>query len=305
MKRVVSSAEVPHLWMHQSQDEGRNGNGSLWFEGPTIYSYGKHFPIARHVKNKRGESAVLLTTGCYSKTTSQHIGSVRQAIPDTCVVLNVPNPANSPRVSFGALSKALAAQSKALPGIKGVPFIAKHYRELRDLIENANALARFFGYARRFDLDKLSAFAKISDEYDAALNVRRIEKRAADSERRAARNAADKAEFDEKLAAWLAGEPVRLPYWNGTAYLRVEGAEVVTSQGARFPVDHARRCLTIVRKIRERGESYHRNGTTIHLGVYKLDSMDVNGTIVAGCHRVEWSEVERFGNVLESLERAS
>jgi hypothetical protein len=220
-------------------------------------------------------------------------------------VLNVPNPADSPRDSFTALSKDIAARLKALPGVKGVPSIAKHYRELRDLIENANALATFFGYSRRFDLDKLASFAQISDEYDAALNVRWIEKSAADSERRAKRNAADKAEFDEKLKAWLAGEPVRLPYWSGTAYLRVEGAEVVTSQGARFPVDHARRCLAIVRKIRERGESYHRNGTTIHLGVYKLDSMDVNGTIVAGCHRVEWSEVERFARVLESLGRAS
>jgi hypothetical protein len=57
-RHIFPSCEIPHLWMHQVQEEARNSNGSLYFSGPTIYSYGSHFPIARHVENKRGKKAI-------------------------------------------------------------------------------------------------------------------------------------------------------------------------------------------------------------------------------------------------------
>lgn len=47
---------------------------SFFFRGDTIYSYGQHFPIARHVTGTRGRAAVLFTTRDYSKTTSKHKG---------------------------------------------------------------------------------------------------------------------------------------------------------------------------------------------------------------------------------------
>ena len=72
MRTVYPNDMVAHLWAHQSQSEARSGNGNLYFEGPTIYSYGSHFPIARHITNHRGERAVLFTTQDYSITTSGH-----------------------------------------------------------------------------------------------------------------------------------------------------------------------------------------------------------------------------------------
>ena len=70
MRHVYPNHEIPHLWVHQSQDEARNSTGSFYFEGPTIYSYGSHFPIARYVTNERGERAILFTTAHHSVTTS-------------------------------------------------------------------------------------------------------------------------------------------------------------------------------------------------------------------------------------------
>ena len=81
MRHVYLNHEIPHLWAHQSQDEARNSTGSFYFEGPTIYSYGSHFPIARHVTNERGERAVLFTTAHHSVTTSGHCSAVAGAIP--------------------------------------------------------------------------------------------------------------------------------------------------------------------------------------------------------------------------------
>ena len=50
-KHVFDTGEIPHLWAHRTQDEARNRQGNLYFTGDTIYSYGSHFPIARHVAN--------------------------------------------------------------------------------------------------------------------------------------------------------------------------------------------------------------------------------------------------------------
>ena len=48
-KIVVSPETVAHLWANQVQQEAKNSNRSFYFYGPSIYSYGSHFEIARHV----------------------------------------------------------------------------------------------------------------------------------------------------------------------------------------------------------------------------------------------------------------
>ena len=48
---VYPSDMVAHLWANKSQDSARESGGRFYFVGDTIYSYGSHFPIARHVEN--------------------------------------------------------------------------------------------------------------------------------------------------------------------------------------------------------------------------------------------------------------
>ena len=110
MKRVVSTSEVPHLWAHQSQDSARNGQGSLYFDGDTIYSYGSHFPVARHVTGAHGRSAVLLTSRSHSITTARHVSGVHSAIPGSVPVFCT----DSPRSEPGAISKDKGAAVAAL-----------------------------------------------------------------------------------------------------------------------------------------------------------------------------------------------
>ena len=98
---------------------------------------------------------------------------------------------------------------------------------------------------------------------------------------------------------------VNIPTWqlrDAQAYLRIDsaGANVETSLGAKVPLDHVTRALAIVRRLKASGQTYQRNGHTIHLGVYALDSMDVDGNIIAGCHHIAWSEVERLGATLDA-----
>src|ERR1700748_730987 len=63
--RYSTNRECAHAWAHQHAAAGHTGN--LFFEGPTIYSYGKHFPIAMVYGN-----TVFFTMDSYSSTTSQH-----------------------------------------------------------------------------------------------------------------------------------------------------------------------------------------------------------------------------------------
>jgi hypothetical protein len=74
---------VAHAWSRQDQERGREADktgGRIFFEGPTIYSYGHHFPIATFFQRKGAEKVVLFTTREYSPTTSAHISAARGAV---------------------------------------------------------------------------------------------------------------------------------------------------------------------------------------------------------------------------------
>lgn len=74
MKKVVDNSTVAHLWANRIQDEATNPQRNFWFEKDYIYSYGRHFPIARHYNG-----VVLFTTRGYSNTTNKHIYLVKRA----------------------------------------------------------------------------------------------------------------------------------------------------------------------------------------------------------------------------------
>lgn len=65
------------VWLEGTQEYGQNrSNGNMFFEGDTIYSYGKHFPLA----TKLEDGYILLNGDTYSVTTNQHQAEVRAAV---------------------------------------------------------------------------------------------------------------------------------------------------------------------------------------------------------------------------------
>jgi hypothetical protein len=137
---------------------------------------------------------------------------------------------------------------------------------------------------------------------DALTAIRKREaKRAAEKAEQTKRERAEAIVRQRELTTkWRAG------LYSGCLYdvptmLRIDGDEVVTSRGARFPVSHAKRALAFVRKVRESGQAYVRNGHTIHLGPYAIDGIDPDGTVKAGCHVVFWEEIESIASALDSV----
>jgi hypothetical protein len=296
MKKVVHGREVAHLWAHQTQADARsNGRGNIFFTGDTIYSYGSHFPIARHVENSKGQKAILFTTKGYSSTTAKHKSYVRNAIPGSIDVFYVRDVMDKPKVAllddYQAEINELAV--KAARSRQGKDWCLE---ELRKKVEEFSALAEFIGSKRK---------PKIPDQKWLD-EQKKLAKEQAKNDRAAkeAREAAQRAEDQENFSRWLAGESVWFPSsyrrYNGikTDYLRIEGEEVVTSSSARVPLDHVRKIVPFVLGLINEGKTYQRNGHTIHLGHYPIESIDADGTLTVGCHRFSKEEILRFAEKL-------
>lgn len=121
-------------------------------------------------------------------------------------------------------------------------------------------------------------------------------------------------------AAWLAGERERgysadggrLSDETGGALIRATGVErdasgaivggtLETSHGADVPLAHAVKAFRFVKLVRERGETWRKNGRTIRVGHYQIDAIDAGG-FTAGCHRINWAEIERLARELGVLD---
>jgi hypothetical protein len=307
-KHVLDTGEIPHLWAHRTQDEARNRQGNLYFIGDTIYSFGSHFPIARHMTNDTGERAVLFTTATYSVTTSSHCSAVRSAIPTGIRVFHVPNVCHgrysgsdltaddhvgnledyTERIEKHVITSARARSSYAKA------WNNQHAGHLRD---QAFAYCAFFG----LPVPNITEVPELNSDALTAIRKREAKRAAEKAEQTRRENEQEAIRHSENMAKWRAGE-----YHGGFPYgfpimLRIIGDEVQTSRGARFPVSHAKRALAFVRKVRESGQAYVRNGHAIHLGPYALDRIEPDGIVKAGCHVVSWEEIERIASALDSV----
>jgi len=294
VRRVVDSSEVAHLWAHRAQSDARNAKGSLYFRGDTIYSYGSHFPVARHVHNKPGEAAVLFTTKTYSVTTSGHCSTVWSAchhltlfrVPDVLADAKSAHTDNltdyTKRIREALLKSARARSTWAK---------TSNHRDATELRREAIAYAKFFRLAYSRMLPDVPALD--------SLELRELKEREAKAQAAKARKTL--RENAELIVRWRQGESVRLPY-GLPDMLRIssDGMEVETSRGASFPVSHAKRGLALVRAVRQRAERWQSNGHTCHLGHYQIDAIEPDGTVKAGCHTVRWSGIEGIAPAIDA-----
>ena len=253
MRHVYPNHEIPHLWAHHSQDEARNSTGSFYFQGPTIYSYGAHFPIARHITNEHGERAVLFTTAHHSVTTSGHCSAVAQAIPPNVPVFRVPHVLSS----WGDLpnhADNVESYVRRISELLGKAKRARinrhwHQREALGLREELQRYAAFFDLSDVAvpESNELDALQSWITAHEAEERQRREgAARLAEEERR--------REQAEQIQRFYDGDP-HTSYIPGVSpMLRVLGDEVQTSLGARFPISHARRGLAVINKVRESGQ---------------------------------------------------
>lgn len=256
--KYTEENQLYHLWANKAVESayvkpysGFNGRvpHKLFCETPacgglTIYSYGHHFPIARHVTNASGKKpAVLFTTHKNSVTTNGQICTTRdalrkwdnvtgwQAVESFGPIFNVDNvlascPSNH-RDNFHDYERrreeALAAMRKA-KGSAG-----RHAGTYEALTTEANAYAKFFdvralqslpgSHGASMRLMGLRIPAKVAGELLAAYEAsakheaRQKELRVTRSERQRAADERNCVARAAKLEADKATYPARLAAW--------------------------------------------------------------------------------------------
>jgi len=153
-KQVFSSEEVAHVWARQSQESGRDTGSRIYFNGPTLYSYGSHYKVGC-IHPTTG--IVLLNDSSNSQTTNKHRRYAQSAASHKpCIYVSSPftereleydkkNCILSNAVSFiDEIKELVAKQTKA----KKVDYLPQLENQLRQLV---NFLDRFEGYSELLD----------------------------------------------------------------------------------------------------------------------------------------------------------
>lgn len=317
-RHVFPTDEVPHLWAHKVQVDARNQQNNLFFEGDTIYSYRQSFPIARHVSNAKGKQAILFYSGGFSITTAGHQNQVKRSIPPSVPVFTVPsivpswgvpvdhdkNISHYLRESKQTFDKAIRSRGNgawlldsALASMAECKAYCKFFALPSVPFPHIPTKTKLAALRVRFEQDKVKAEASHAKAWNT--------KRAKNEERHAIRQreweerlATATLELPAKIAAWREGKSVH--FVNDATLLRIINADTVqTSRGASIPLDHAARGYKVIKAVMRAGREWKRNGHTLHLGHYSMDRIEPNGTLYAGCHIIEWPEIELIGRAIE------
>ena len=115
----------------------------------------------------------------------------------------------------------------------------------------------------------------------------------------------------DRVAAWRGGAGVNPRRDSVGTMLRLtqDRRMIQTSWGAEFPAGHGKLAFPCILRMRTEGREYHRDEAAIRLGHsrdfrlghFKIDSIDAEGNVRAGCHFVQWPEIERIARELDLL----
>jgi hypothetical protein len=332
-KRVFSPDRIPHLFVHQIQNEAWSSSKNLSFNGANYKSYST--VIASRVTNRKGEVAFLIDVDRHSMTTGRQISDLQRAIPLGTKVMHVSYPQVDNGREYAIVGKypidhphyaredmwdyrdkkegktpdhrrnfeywrSQVANKLREAAKSREPKKSRLMGEAASEVDNMREYAAFFGITNKVaDYPKLPATVAELATMQAA-NVKRDALAKAKRDK-AAKTAQALREIEDKqtMQEWLDGGRNTAPYYMETQ-LRITGDVVQTSRGVDFPIEHAKRGLALVQAVMSRGEEWRTNGHTCHLGHYKIDRITLDGTVYAGCHVVTFAAINRIAPLLEA-----
>jgi hypothetical protein len=280
----MNNAELFHRWAHQVKPKGKSGN--VFYEGPLAYSYGYHFVIA----NLTGKNdVVLFSCRRYSISTGKHQFLARRATSHMTQI-HVPNPATS---TPGAHKENLEyLNAETLSAVETLRRARTGTQWKINAAVSDQERARIYNDVFLKGAGTVQGLPDEWEEIIASAREREERHEAKRSELYAVRQKAFAERMTENIAKWRAGESVGV--WGVPCMLRERNGECETSQGVKVPMDHAKRAYKAVKRCKETGETFHANGRSIPVGVYKIDSISADGTLRAGCHTITFEEIENF-----------
>lgn len=287
----MNHKELTHKWAHDPTL--RRKSSTMWTDGEGgIYHY--QTCIARHAFG-----GVVFNDYSFSISTRKVQGYIRRAIPDGVNIFRVEIDhrggnlrLSAPEVLAQYLARADARWADANT-TKRIQHITRagYVESAINLLREAERVAIILGIACPRPTWAHEAESRLPAARDLIARADTIKR-----EREAAAAARRAVEDAERVPRWLAGEPVAAP--RSVCLFRVRPGypdEVESSLGVRVPRAEIARAVRVALRVKAAGTVESPDGLTV--GGYKVNRISSAG-VIAGCHKVEWSEVERLADVL-------
>lgn len=300
----MNNANVAHAWAHKREAKGSN----VFTDGITIYSYGHHFPVARHCEG----GAILFNSRSYSSSTAKHQKHVWLAIPSEQRknMFTVPFVPSWSHVNLD-IQEHLANIAYYIDGIEKAIDRASRSRKYTEIHESAanRLFAETQHYITAFKIHKKDLPKKTRDFINAAAKNGLLRGDIAESiikRKDAQRIAANKAEKEREarriasmqkcIEAWRNGETKYCDVPNNKTILRVakDGTNLETSKGVSVDIKAAR--AIYLRKVREKANVENTRITDSVGHEYTIEKW--NGVFKAGCHIIDNEEINAIAQKL-------
>ena len=290
MKKVFqNTSEVVHVFAQQTQSEGRNQSGSIYFRDNKIYSYGSHYLLGEFINDE----TIIINDFGYSVTTSKHINELinatsqyNQFFASSIDIKNVQTEinynlkklakANKPEIYISNIIKLGNNLTKWVKFCKENKIKKEHFSKYNYIVNKSD-----YNYKKML---------KIANSF---LTPEAIEKIRAKGKKDAIKQKAkDKRELKTKLDKFNAYKIDRFNIGQFD-YLRLSQNKqfVETSQNIRIEKSEAKKLyFAIKNKIDIRGQK---------IGYYTINKID-NKALTVGCHKICIKSVQKVGQILIS-----
>ena len=299
MKTKGNNSDVAHYWANQVQDELSNANGSFYYDGCTIYSYGKHFPIATILNN-----CVLFTTGSYSVPTGKHINEAMGAIyGHDKKIFRVPDVEVLSVWNIDSLDKNILHKNNT------DSYYKRYDEEVRSAARSRKYTDHYLGravnlanelkdYVDVFDLDAAPIDTSLIDLEAVKENIK------AERKKTARINKEKKAQLlidqQENIKKWRNGERVYGSMYGLPCMLRInkDNDTIETSQGANIPLSFAPKLWRYISLCKAKQTPFT---DSFRVGHYTLNGINKNGDIKVGCHDIKYNELLAIAKQLKLI----
>jgi hypothetical protein len=296
MKTVFTDVStIAHYWANKTQEEAKNPARNFYFYGDSIYSYGSHFCIAKHVETKQGKFT-FFTTRSYSNTTAKQISVVSMAARHLDLIYcahpeDVSKGHSYHKRNINAFISEIEAQAHILQNARKPEIY---------LTEIDRIKARFTKYVDVLGV-KLSPAEKTVLETDWKEGYRDyLTNKQAEIDKAEKKRQRQRAkELKEIILKFRNFEAHRLYFNNGADILRYDADKkrIETSQGVEVPEKIAHDFYKLLVKIKNAGGCTEETCNAKLMDAYSLNEV-TEKHVKIGCHTIEWKEINTLATQL-------
>lgn len=282
MKKVFSNtSEVVHVFAQQTQSEGRNQSGSIYFKENKIYSYGSHYLLGEFING----NTIIINDFGYSITTSKHISELIYATSQY-------NRFYTSSIDIKYIQTEIDAFLKCLTNARKPEIYISNITKLESNLTKWVDYCKANKISHKYKVNKSDyKYKNIVKIANSLLTPEAIEKIKAKGKKDAIKQKAkDKKELKIKLDKFNAYKIDRFKVGKFD-YLRLSknGQFVETSQNIRIKKDDAQRLYFSIKN------NFNIIGNKI--GYYRVNKIN-NKALTVGCHKICIESVNKVGELI-------